>query len=51
VRFPTPPDRAQAAGTLKWCFTCITQLQQPEQCCRLQLLHWPDIGGYHTERK
>ena len=30
---------------------CITQPLQPEQCCHLQLLQWPDNGGYHTERK
>src|SRR3954468_11090154 len=29
----------------------LTRPEQPEHSCRLQLLQWPDIGGYHTEQK
>ena len=30
---------------------CIKQRDVLPHSCRLQLLEWPDIGGYHAERK
>ena len=38
-------------GLQTWFFKPLTRPEQPEHSCRLQLVLWPDVGGYHTEQK